>query len=192
VENNTYSPCKVRKTKSGYPDNKASMSVLRDIQFATISAYPPEKRETFMHRSHVSLVKWFQTLYFITQHKHGISATQLSFSIGVNYKTAWFMLKGIRAAMGQRDSLHLLSGDVEFDDAPLLAKKRGRGTEKAKAFVALQLDKNGNPKSLKMDVAENIQQKRARDFANEDIESGTTILSEGYRSYIQVLTDYDH
>lgn len=103
---------------------------------------------TFMHRSHVSPVKRFLALYFITQDKRGISATQLSFSIGVNYKTAWFMLKRIRTAMGQRDFLHLLSSVVEYDDTyigePTVGKKRGRGTEKAKVFVALQLDKNGN------------------------------------------------
>jgi ribosomal protein L37AE/L43A len=48
---------------------------------------------TFMHRSHVPLVKWFLARYFITQDKRGISATQLPFAIGVNYKTAWFIAK---------------------------------------------------------------------------------------------------
>ena len=48
---------------------------------------------TFLHRSRVSLRKWFLALYLVTQDKRGISATQLAFSIGVNYKTAWRMLR---------------------------------------------------------------------------------------------------
>ena len=73
--------------------------------------------------------------------KRGVSAVQLSNQIGVTYKTAWSMLRRIRSAMGQRDAAHLLSGVVEFDDAyfggPATGGKRGRGTEKAKVFVAL-------------------------------------------------------
>lgn len=65
---------------------------------------------TFMHRSHVSLRKWFLAFYFVTQDKRGVSATQLSFLIGVTYKTAWFMLFRIRKAMGQRDEQYLLEG----------------------------------------------------------------------------------
>ena len=37
---------------------------------------------TFFNRSHVSLVKWFLAIYFVTHDKRGISATQLAFSVG--------------------------------------------------------------------------------------------------------------
>ena len=54
--------------------------------------------------------------------------------LGTTYKTAWFMLKRIRAAMGQLHKIHQLNGVIEFDDAyfggPTAGKKRGRGTEK--------------------------------------------------------------
>lgn len=70
-----------------------------------------------MHRSHLKLKTWFYALYFVTQDKRGISATQLASDLGINYKSAWRMLKKIRAAMGQRDESHMLSGIVEFDDA---------------------------------------------------------------------------
>lgn len=49
----------------------------------------------------------------------------------------------------------------------------------SKLFAALELDKNGNPRFLKMGVRENIQQKSVQKFANQTIESGTTILSAG-------------
>ena len=99
---------------------------------------------TVLHHSHVSLSKWFLSFYLVSQDKRGISAVQLASQIGVTYKTAWSMLRRIRSAMGQRDAAHILSGVVELDDAyfggPTAGGKRGRGTEKAKVFVALQDD----------------------------------------------------
>ena len=151
---------------------------------------------TVLHHSHVSLSKWFLAFYFISQDKRGLSAVQLSNQIGVTYKTAWSMLRRIRSAMGQRDATHLLSGVVEFDDAyfggPTAGSKRGRGTEKAKVFVALSLDGHGNPQYLKMGVTKNIKQTSVRKFANRTVVAGSTIHSDGYRSYIPALKDYAH
>lgn len=98
--------------------------------------------------------------YFVSQDKRGISAVQLAAMLGTTYKTAWSMLRRIRIAMGQRDKTHQLCGVIEFDDAyfggPTVGKKRGRGTEKAKVFVALSLDDRGNPRFLKMRVTPDI------------------------------------
>ena len=151
---------------------------------------------TVLHHSHVSLSKWFLAFYFVSQDKRGLSAVQLSNQIGVTYKTAWSMLRLIRSAMGQRDAAYLLYGVVEFDDAyfggPTAGGKRGRGTEKAKVFVALSLDAHGNPQYLKMGVTKNIKQTSVRKFVNRTVASGSTIRSDGYHSYIPALEDYAH
>lgn len=149
-----------------------------------------------MHRSHMPLTKWFLAMYFVSQDKRGISAMQLQAMLGVTYKTAWYALARIRKAMGQRDDTHQLSGVVEFDDAffgsPTIGKKRGRGTEKAKVFVALSLDENGNPQFLKMQIAKNIKQASVKAFAQQNIVQHAIIHSDGYRSYKAALNDYDH
>ncbi len=151
---------------------------------------------TVMHGSHVPLTKWFLAMYFVSQDKRGISAVQLQSTIGVTYKTAWYLLAHIRKAMQQRDDMHQLSGNVEFDDAffggPTVGNKRGRGTEQTKVFVALSLDKRGNPRYLKMKVTQNIKQVAVRNFAQGAIASGTVIRSDGYRSYAPALVGYDH
>lgn len=151
---------------------------------------------TVMRHSHVSLTKWFLTIYFMSQDKRGISATQLTNLIGVTYKTAWGMLRRLRLAMGQRDAAYMLSGVVEFDDAyfggPKAGSKRGRGTEKAKVFVALSLDRRGNPQYLKMSVTKNIKQASVRKFAKNTIQTDAVIRSDGYRSYIGALDGYTH
>ena len=151
---------------------------------------------TIMHRTHAPLTKWFLAMYLVTNDKRGISALQLKTQIGVTYKTAWYMLTRIRKAMENRDDSHQLEGVIEFDDAffggPTVGKKRGRGTEKAKVFVALSLDANGNPLYLKMKTTENIRQKSVRTFAEKHIAKGSTIRSDDYCSYAPALTDYNH
>ena len=114
----------------------------------------------------------------------------------MTYKSAWYVLKRIRAAMGQRDEKHQLKGVIEFDDAyfggPVRGKKRGRGTEKAKVFVALSLDSQGNPCHLKMRVTPNIKQASVRKFAQSAFAENSVIRSDGYRSYIPALKEFSH
>lgn len=151
---------------------------------------------TVLHKTHMPLTLWFLAFYLVSQDKRGISAVQLTAQLGTTYKTAWFMLKRIRAAMGQRDAAHQLSGVIEFDDAyfggPTVGKKRGRGTEKAKVFVALSLDERGNPRYLKMQVTENIKRASVKKFALSAFAEGSEIHSDGYRSYIPALEGYTH
>lgn len=151
---------------------------------------------TIMHGTHAPLTKWFLAMYLVSNDKRGISAVQLQNQIGVTYKTAWSMLKYIRKAMKTRDDSHQLEGVIEFDDAffggPTVGKKRGRGTEKSKVFVALSLDKKGNPLYLKMKPTENIKKKSVKKFALKHIAKGSTVRSDGYRSFSPALTDYVH
>ena len=142
------------------------------------------------------LTQWFLAFYFVCQDKRGLSAVQLEAMLGMTYKTAWFMLSRIRSAMGQRDETHQLNGVIEFDDSyfggPTTGKKRGRGTEKAKVFVALSLDERGNPLFLKMRVTPNLKQASVKKFAHAAFADGSVIRSDGYRSYIPALEGFTH
>lgn len=106
------------------------------------------------------------------------------------------MLKRIRTAMGRRDGAYRLSGVIEFDDAyfggATTGKRRGRGTEKAKVFVALSLDERGKPLYLKMRVTKNIKCYSVRKFAQSAFADGSIIHSDGCRSYIPALEGYAH
>lgn len=151
---------------------------------------------TVLHRSHVRLTIWFLASHLVCYDKQGISAVHLARQIGVTYKTAWYTLKRIRTAMGQRDTVHKLKGIVEFDDAyfggPTTGKKRDRGTERVKVFVALSLDVQGNPRYLKMQITPNIKQMSVKKFAHAAFADGSVIRSDGYRSYIPALEGYTH
>jgi len=67
--------------------------------------------------SRTPLVKCFLAIYMMSQDKRGCSAKKLQRVLGIAYDTAWTMSHKICHAMGERDSLYLLSSTVELDDA---------------------------------------------------------------------------
>jgi len=72
---------------------------------------------TIMHDTHLPLRKWFIATYLICESKKGISALQLKRTLGVAYKTAWYLCHRIREAVKDVDHSELLSGIVECDEA---------------------------------------------------------------------------
>ena len=73
---------------------------------------------TVFERSKVGLHIWLQAVYLINSSKKGISSLQLQRTLGVTYKTAWFMAHRIREAMkdGSGGLLGSDSGAVEVDE----------------------------------------------------------------------------
>ena len=59
---------------------------------------------TIFERSHVGLAKWMLAFRMMAGSKKGVSALQLERSLGVTYKTAWFMAHRIREAMREPSS----------------------------------------------------------------------------------------
>ena len=54
---------------------------------------------TVFERSKLPLHKWLAATYLMCSSKKGFSAKQLERTLGVTYKTAWFMAHRIREAM---------------------------------------------------------------------------------------------
>jgi transposase-like protein len=56
---------------------------------------------TVFERSKVPLTKWWLAAHLLNSSKKGISAHQIHRTIGVTYKTAWFMMHRLREAMAE-------------------------------------------------------------------------------------------
>ena len=81
-----------------------------------------------MHDSHLPLRKWFMAIYLMCESKKGVSANQLHRTLGVAYRTAWYLCHRIRKAMGKEpfDGPTLL-GVVEVDETIVGGKTKGKG-----------------------------------------------------------------
>ena len=82
---------------------------------------------TIMHRSHLPLRKWFIAIYLMCESKKGMSANQLKRTLGVQYRTAWFLCHRIREAMGNDPFTGpTLFGIGEVDETMIGAGRRAR------------------------------------------------------------------
>lgn len=151
---------------------------------------------TVMHRTHLPLTKWFWAIYLVACDKRGISALTLVGKISVSYETAWYLLRRIRKAMETRDSQYTLGGIIEFDDSYFGAKikgKAGRGAGNQGVFVAVGKDETGRPKYLKMLITPNIQIPSVGKFVEENLETGSVVETDAFRSYRKPLaSNYTH
>jgi transposase-like protein len=87
---------------------------------------------TVMESSHLPLTKWALGFYLMSSSKKGISAHQLHRTLGVTYKTAWFMAHRIREAMRPTDDRQL-GGEgktVEADETYVGGKAKNRAYAK--------------------------------------------------------------
>jgi transposase-like protein len=55
--------------------------------------------KTVFERSKIPLSKWLSALFLMTASKKGVSAHQVHRSLGISYKTAWFLCHRLREAM---------------------------------------------------------------------------------------------
>ncbi len=115
------------------------------------SSYPCRKQfsvtvGTVFERSKIPLSKWLFAAYLLCSSKKGMSAHQLHRTLGVTYKTAWFLAHRIREAMKDGFATKLggegTSGIVEADET-YFGKTEGFGmgphySKKQKVFALVE------------------------------------------------------
>lgn len=81
---------------------------------------------TIFHDTKLPLRKWFMAVLLMVEAKKGISANQMKRTLGVSYKTAWYLCHRIRAAMKELNP-EPLTGIVEVDETHVGGHKKGVG-----------------------------------------------------------------
>lgn len=107
---------------------------------------------TIMEDSKIPLNKWLMAFALIAASKKGISAHQLHRSLGITYKSAWFLAHRIREAMDSGNDP--LGGEpsriVEADETFVGGSTRNRASKKTapkKAVVTL-VERGGHARSF--------------------------------------------
>lgn len=102
---------------------------------------------TLFADSHKPLRLWFETMWYVSSQKFGVSALGLKRVLGLgSYDTAWTWLHKLRRAM-VRPGRDRLDGEIEVDEifiGGVRAGKRGRGAEgKTLVLIAAQAAEKG-------------------------------------------------
>jgi transposase-like protein len=144
---------------------------------------------TAMHRSHLPLRTWFLAAWLVATHKNGMSARQLWLQLGLgSYKSAWLLLRKLRAAMVDPDRSPL-GGLVEVDETSLPFRagdtpaRPGRSHD-GKLLVAGAVEIRGKgPGRVRLAVIGDYSAASLGAFVAGNIADGSTVVSDGWAGY---------
>ncbi len=157
------------------------------------------KLGTIFESSPLGLDKWLPAVWLVANSKNGISSHELGRSLGVTQKSAWFMLHRIRLAMQTRSFLRL-SGEVEIDETYI-----GGNPANRHGSTRNPLDKNGwmankttvlgmreRGGDVRAEVVPDARRVSLEPRVRENVEEGSTVYTDGLRSYQTLGGSYDH
>ncbi|MDB5599485.1 MAG: ISSpo8, transposase [Xanthobacteraceae bacterium] len=164
--------------------------------------------KTVMESSHIKLNVWLQAFYLMSSSKKGMSAHQLHRTLGVTYKSAWFLAHRIREAMRNGGLLPPMGGDgkiVEADETyfgkvpkaqrptkttsgrPFArGSKQGRGPAGKRAIVSL-VERGGRVRSFHVPTADAAS---VATIVNENIDRETRLHTDESRLYVKVGAEF--
>jgi transposase-like protein len=142
------------------------------------------------HDSHLPLWKWFLATYLMCEGKKGISANQLKRTLGISYKTAWYLCHRIREAM-KDDKSEKLAGTVEADETFIGGRydRRLRRQSHEKPCVIGVIERGGDVRAQK---SPSRGARALTAFIRESVEPGSYLMTDEYAGYEKVGREYDH
>jgi transposase-like protein len=155
---------------------------------------------TVMESSHVPLTKWALAYRLMASAKKGISAHQMHRTLGVTYRTAWFMCHRIRESMRDvtGDKLGGPGKIVEADEVFIGGKPRkgqaGRTRkDDHKVPVAVLVERGPGGRSRAVPIAKPMGGALKRNIA-VTVAQGTDIHSDDHKAYrgVEKITGGKH
>ena len=150
---------------------------------------------TILHATKTPLQNWIVTIYSVMTARKGVSAMQLSKELGVQYRTAWYMLHRIREACA--DGEFRLDNVVEMDEvyiggreANKHASKRlraGRGPVGKEAVMGAR-ERGGRTVAKPVD---SVDGKTAVAFATDVVKPRATIFTDESSIYNRLPFTHD-
>jgi transposase-like protein len=140
---------------------------------------------TVFERSKIALHTWLKAVYLLCSSKKGMSSHQLHRTLGVTYKTAWFMTHRIREAMrsGSLAPFGSGGGSVEVDETFIgndKSKPVRRGYDHKHKVLSLVDRATGQSRSV---VVDSLHWETLRPILQENISHEARILTDDAAHY---------
>jgi transposase-like protein len=154
---------------------------------------------TVFEDSPLSLDKWLVALWMLVSCKNGISSYEVSATVGVTQKSAWFMLQRLRKAL-QDEHKTKLGGTVEVDESFIGGKARNMHVSKrlkkmeqsnrgGKSIAFGILERGGKVRSMVVDDRERVT---LQGKIKHHVEPGSEIMTDELHSYWGLEKEYVH
>jgi transposase-like protein len=145
-----------------------------------------------MERSHIPLHKWLFAMMLMSSSKKGMSAHQLHRTLGITYKSAWFLAHRIREAMGEDTPAGGLGGEgkiVEVDETYVggKAKNRAHGEPSPKKAVVSLIERDGRAHSFHV---ASVTADTVRSIIRTNVSRKSTLMSDEANFYTRVGAEF--
>jgi transposase-like protein len=147
---------------------------------------------TVFERSKIALHKWLLASFLLCSSKKGMSAHQLHRTIGVTYKTAWFMAHRLREAMNDASCVPLggNGGPVEVDETYWgntgKQRKGARGYAHKMKVVSL-VERDGKKRSFHV---ANVTAKTVRPILKSQIANNARLMTDEASVYTKIGREF--
>jgi len=146
---------------------------------------------TVFERSKIGLNKWLLGFRLMAGSKKGISAHQLHRSLGVTYKSAWFMAHRIREAMNIEPEGPLGGQNtvVEADETYVGGKQKNRATRRVKPKnpVMVLVQREGHARSFHV---ANVNAKELRGLIATNVDRASHLMTDEAHVYTRVGREF--
>lgn len=148
--------------------------------------------DTIFHDTHLPLWKWFLATYLLCESRKGMSANQIKRTLGISYKTAWYLCHRIRAAMKETER-PMLDGTVEVDETYIGGKqhtysKAGYGDSNKQIVIGIR-QRGGDLRFFHAhDVKSGTLAKYIRENISEDVD---VIMTDELNAYPGAMKSID-
>lgn len=154
---------------------------------------------TIFEASHIAMRDWLAAIQLICSSKKGISANQLSRTLGITLKSAWFMGHRIREAMAPADGSEPPLGGpgqiVEADETELSKSHKSRprpGGRKANLKFVSLIERGGRVRSRKITGADKPISMDIHDALYRNVHVGSTLHTDGAKHYRYSMFNSSH
>jgi transposase-like protein len=138
---------------------------------------------SIFHDSHLPLIKWFTAVHLLCEARKGMSANQIKRTLGISYKTAWYLCHRIRKAMATAEK-PMLDGTVEMDETYIGGKVRGQGAGRAKKAKEIVIGIKQRGGQLRFFRAEDVKAGTLAQYIKENVsEDVDVIITDEYPVY---------
>jgi len=147
---------------------------------------------TVFNDSHLALWKWFLATYLLCESRKGMSANQIKRTLGISYKTAWYLCHRIRSAMKEVHP-EPLTGIVEMDETYVGGRKLGRGQRFAKASKEIVIGIKQRGGDLRFFHAEDVKAGTLAKYIKENVSDDVhVIMTDEFSAYPKAIKEAGH
>jgi transposase-like protein len=131
--------------------------------------------QTIFNDTHLPLETWFMAVLLLVEARKGMSANQIKRTLGISYKTAWYLCHRIRKAMASSDK-PMLDGTVEIDETYVGGKFSGGYSGRAKNNKEIVIGIRQRGGDLRFFHAEDAKSGTLAKYIKENVSTDVEVL----------------